>query len=206
MTEYNLIISGTIGAGKSTNLEKIVEYLRMQGHKVGVINEYLQIQSDGMQKLSDWVSGRINIQEFHDYIAECIRINLDIVHNMPIKVYHRSPFESAEIFCKDQYCYKHISQVMNELHDEYKIPYPNKDNVIVIDAKQSLDEIFTKIKAIIDDDLCNHIKDRIIYLRIDLETCIDRIKKRGRGVELVYPEAYLLSLIELYDSLYLFIK
>ena len=30
MTEYNLIISGTIGAGKSTNLEKIVEYSQIE--------------------------------------------------------------------------------------------------------------------------------------------------------------------------------
>ena len=204
--EYNLIISGTIGAGKSTLVDRISEYLRMKNLKVGVVNEYITSHWDGPRKLSDWITGRISLQEFEDYIAACMRMNIDKIKDIPIKVFDRTPFESSEIFCKDTYCYKHVAQLMKEIHEDYKIPYPCKDNVYVVNANEDIEHVFAKVKECVDKDLQNGIHDRIIYLRCNVEQSMERIKIRGREPELSYPHSYLLSLVELYDALYLFIQ
>ena len=202
VTDYRLVLSGTIGAGKSTILESIAQYLRIWGYRVGCVREFIDAHHDGARKLSDWITGRISLLQFQDYIAMCHVVDNERIIDCPIKIYERSPYESAEVFCKDNYCYRHVLDQANELHVQYKIPYPFKKSVKIIDANRPLTEVFDDVKNIVDDDLKNGVNERVIYLKTDVQHSIERIKERGRVSEQAYSEQYLQNLIDGYEEMY----
>lgn len=204
MSDYKLVISGTIGAGKSTMLDKIADYIRMKELKVGVVREYIDSHPEGSAKLSSWITGKISLKEFEDYIFDCQTIDNEKVKDFPIIVYERTPIECAKVFCESSYCYKHVFDQALELHEMYNIPKPTKDNVTRIDANVSLEEVLDKIKMIVDMDLETNTKERIIYLMIDIETSMRRIKERGRLDELSYSDGYLENLIDAYEEFFTF--
>lgn len=199
---YKLVLSGTIGAGKSSILQSIVQYLRIIGYKVGCVREFIDSYPEGGKKLSDWITGKISLVQFQDFITCCHLMENDKIIQCPIKVYERTPYESAQIFCLNTYCYRHVLDQANELHTEYKIPYPFKENCKVVDANGTLTDVFEAVREIVEDDLAHGVQERVIYLRINLETCIERIKARGRLSELAYSEGYLANLIDAYEDLF----
>ena len=204
MSDYKLVISGTVGAGKSTMLDKIADYIRMKELKVGVVREYIDSHPEGASMLSDWITGKISLKVFEDYISDCQTIDIEKVKDFPIIVYERTPYESAQVFCLGSFVYKHVLDQATELHEMYHIPKPNKENVTRIDANGTIEEVLEKIKMVIDMDLETNTKERIIYLVIDIDTSMRRIKERGRLSELSYSIGYLENLIDAYEELFTF--
>ena len=200
--DYRLVLSGTIGAGKSALLEKTAQYLRMKGNKVGCVREYIDAHKNGSKMLADWIQGKISLQEFQDFISICHVIDNEKIEMCPIKIYERSPYEGAVVFTKDTYCYRHVLDQANELHTQYGIPYPFPCDSVTIDANRPIDEVFEAVKEIVDKDLEQNVNKRVIYLKVTLETSVERIKARGRVTEESYNEGYLMNLIDAYEELF----
>lgn len=201
--EYKLVISGPIGAGKSTLLENIAQYLRMNDYRVGCVREFIDSHSEGSKKLSDWIQGKISLLEFQHYISDCHIMDNEKIKDCPIKVYERTPYECAMIFCNNTYCFKEVLEQANEVHQQYDIPFPNKKNQIIVDANRSADTVFETLIDIVDKDLEENITERYVYLKINVENCIARIKERGRVSELSYSEGYLQNIIDAYDDMFI---
>ena len=53
-----------------------------------------------------------------------------------------------------------------------------------------------------DKDLEQNVNKRVIYLKVTLETSVERIKARGRVTEESYNEGYLQNLIDAYEELF----
>ena len=201
--EYKLVISGPIGAGKSTLLESITQYLRMHDYKVGCVREFIDSHSDGSKKLADWISGKISLLDFQNYISDCHIMDNEKIKDCPVKVYERTPYESALIFCNSTYCFKEVMNQANEVHQQYGIPYPNKKNEIIIDANRSAETVFETLIDIVDKDLVENIEERYVYLMVNVETSMSRIKARGRVSELSYSEGYLQNIIDAYNDVFI---
>ena len=200
--DYRLVLSGTIGAGKSSILEKIAQYIRMKNVKVGCVREFIDGHKNGSKMLCDWIQGKISLKEFQDFISVCQVIDNEKIEMCPVKIYERCPYESAVVFTKDTYCYRHVLDQANELHVQYCIPYPHLSQTITIDANRSLEEVYEDVRQIVDKDLEEKIDKRVIFLKVNLQTSVDRIKARGRVSEESYNEGYLQNLIDAYEELF----
>ena len=201
---YNIIISGPIGAGKSTLITNIAKYYEQKGYDYGIIPEYIDGMEDGPQKLDDWISGKISLQEFQDYITASSDVLNKLVENKPFKIYERVPIEGAEIFSKDSEIYPRILNQANALHEKYSIPnmFHQAPYSMYINANQNEKSVFKRVKKIIEKDLKHNIPWRLIYLRVDPNTSSQRVLKRGRDYEMNYDSEYLQKIINRYEQLF----
>ena len=201
---YNLIITGPIGAGKTTLIKKIANYYKEKKHDFGVVPEYIDGMIDGPNKLHEWINGDISLEEFQQYINNSMDILNQKVNDKPFKIYERTPIECAEIFSKESDIYEKVLVQAWGLHMKYSIPhmFHCAPYSMYINANQNENRVFKRVKKIIEKDLKRNITWRLIYLRVDVDKSIMRVKRRGRKSEKSYHKEYLQFIIDRYEDLF----
>lgn len=198
---YTLAITGPIGAGKSSLIKNLKKKLNCS-----IIPEY--IDGDpifGLEMLKRFIDGKISSLTFQSYILDYyanIICNENNYEN--IVLLEKLPYDSVYCFgyvaFKNGNLTKQEFDVLVEKLQKINANFPNyKESLIVIESDTS-ENVLNKTLKIINEDIKNNIKHRVIYLRCNLETCKERIAIRNRSGEDNYPDNYLQQIIDFYEQ------
>ena len=214
MKGYKFSISGPISAGKSTLLQILYNLFIEFGFEVGILQEY--INSDptiGSELLGRFINGDTTNTTFQNYILDTYRKSYSKINkDANIIMMERVPDDSILIFAN--ITNRNKPEDMNELslyalynkmlqyNKECDFPSYLDDNTHIESFIGNIDDVLLSIIDIIVNDIKMGIKKRIIGLKVDVNTCIQRIKRRGRKEESNYDPNYLKQIIHAYDEIF----
>ncbi|EKE37533.1 hypothetical protein ENU1_193710 [Entamoeba nuttalli P19] len=194
--KQHFFIGGSIGTGKTTLVNLILEYMDFYSHTV-VIKEFINYDKGGEIKLHHLHNRLISNYEFQQYVLDCYekQLNSELYEEADFVLWVRHPIESLEIFCKnnDSLSVKERSQLdlrMKQMCRRYSIPNIRDKSVAVLNVDTSRLSIEIIQEAIINTYIhpaMLGIMERDLYVFLfcgDTDTQFKRIKKRGRTVEL----------------------
>ena len=201
MTTYTLVLSGPIGAGKTTILHMLADHLKSNKVCFAIVPEYLEGMKSGRHMLEAWTSGKITASEFNHYVMDSCAILNKQAKDYPIRILERAPFENASIFGKGEPAL--LLQATN-IHYRYNIPLITDETcpISILNANLDADQVFENVLDIVKQDLEQNVPGRIIYLRVSVETSKQRVVERGRKAEKSYTEDYLRSIVQKYEQLF----
>ena len=205
MQRYTLVISGPIGAGKSTMLKMLKYHFRKKRLNFAIVPEYLEGMKTGKAMLNEWTQGKITLSEFNHYVMDSIDILNKRASHSRIRIMERAPIENATIFAdKDE----NLLIQANNIHHKYNIPLVTDQHcpISILNANNEAERVFRDIVDVIDDDFSSDVPERVIYLRISAETSRNRVTDRGRKEEQAYSEDYLRSIVKKYEDLFFHTK
>ena len=200
--DYDIVVTGPIGAGKTTLVNKLIKYFKERNADLGIVHEYIDGMEDGAEMLSKWLGGEITHEAFQDYLIDAYDYLNYNVYDQSIRLFERTPVEGAVIFSQGTSVYEKTLNGSASLHDKYSIPDPRIDEPYIIDATRTIEEVFQAATKIIEDDLINQTRKRILYLRIDNDTGYKRVNKRSRDGEEAYSKEYLSLIIHRYEEMF----
>ena len=214
MKGYKFAISGPISAGKSTILQLFYMLCIKYGFEVGVLQEY--INSDptiGSELLGRFILGKTTNTTFQNYILDTYRDSYHkIKSDANIIMMERVPDDSILIFAN--ITNRNKPEDMNELslytlynkmlEYDKTCDFPSylDSDTHIESFIGNIDDVLLSIIDIIVNDIKTGIKKRIIGLKVDVNTCIQRIKRRGRKEESNYDPNYLNQIIRAYDEIF----
>lgn len=214
MKGYKFSVSGPISAGKSTLLEKLYMLFIKYEFNVGILQEY--INSDptiGSELLSRFIAGQTTNSTFQNYILDTYKnsyAKIDTDSN--IIMMERVPDDSILIFAnitnknkpEDMYELTLYSLYEKMLKYDKLCDFPSYlDNDTHIESFiGNIDDIILSVIDTIANDIERGINKRIIGLKVDVNICISRIKRRGRKEESNYDPNYLNQIIHAYDEIF----
>lgn len=213
--DYRCCITGAIGVGKSCAYEAVAKTLDAEyKDKFRAIREY--IDADGIQETSKhllnlYLRGQLSDACFQNYI-QSYYVNELLTNYKPgqIILMERSMSDSVAIFCN-------IANRKNKLSDvDLALMYNNCINcdcvndfpnyfiknfeVSVIKTEDKL-QTYNDIMKVIESDIKDGIKNRVICLSNDAETCFDRVIERSRSCE-SYSFEDIENNVNYYENLY----
>ena len=200
--EYDLVITGPIGAGKTTLVNKLIKYFDEKETNLGLVHEFIDGMDNGPEMLAKWLGGEITHENFQDYLIESYDYLNYKVYDHGIRLFERTPVEGAVIFSQGTSVYQKTLNGTAQLHEKYTIPDPRVEDPAIINATQTVEEIFQNATKIIEEDLINQTRRRILYLRIDSDTGYNRVNKRSREGEEAYSKEYLSLIIHRYEEMF----
>jgi len=214
MKGYKFSVSGPISAGKSTLLEKLYMLFIKYEFNVGILQEY--INSDptiGSELLSRFIAGQTTNSTFQNYILDTYKNSYTKIDtNSNIIMMERVPDDSILIFAnitnknkpEDMYELTLYSLYEKMLKYDKLCDFPSYlDNDTHIESFiGNIDDIILSVIDTIANDIETGINKRIIGLKVDVNICISRIKRRGRKEESNYDPNYLSQIIHAYDEIF----
>lgn len=213
--DYIIVITGPIGVGKTTTYNKVCQELSQTHANVKQVREYI----DGKDQLvSQFLLGKYLQKELSDacfqnyiqsyYVNELTPEKL----SGKIVLMERCMSDSVGIFCNIANKKGNLSNLDftimfdNCISEDVKVQAPNyfKKNfeLSVIRTDESADKACKQIINIIEDDLANGIKRRVIGLTNTVDVCYDRMYNRARTAEDAYRREDIENNCRAYDRLY----
>ena len=203
---YQLDITGPIGVGKSTIIESIKSHFENVIH----IPEYINGDKNGIVMLNKFINKEITIFEFQKYILDYYKDYKINLRNNSICIYERIPDDSIFVFSNYQYKIGTIDKI--KMYDLYAyaqyinsiknaINYRTNNINCSVVKNDDYEKCINEIISIVENDIKNNIRNRIIILDIDFNTTIERINKRSREGENNYDVKYLKDIYIIYKNL-----
>ncbi len=208
--DYKLVITGGIGAGKSTACQLIKELFEMHGIPINTIREYINYDPNGQQVLADFISGKISNFMFQNYILDTYKLQCAENRRNGITIIERPPEDS--IACFANITYSNTNELVFEQLEKLWSKVKNIVDVNDLPSYNDFDETQTvglvsrdlfktinDIISIIDSDLAEGVSKRIVVLVVkDVKQTKNRIAKRGRECESSYSDEYLNTINNFY--------
>lgn len=216
--DYNLVITGTVGSGKTTMLESISALFEKFSKPTINFPEYLHTMNGELsgELLKKKLESDISSLTFQSYILDMWEKTL--YHNYKeegIKLYERCVDDSVICFCNlDHYNERLTLMEFISLFDKMKKTienYPNipsyfhDTNFIKIKSK-SLNENLMEIIDIISSDIASGIKHRIVGIEVTDNQSFERIKDRNRDGENSYDIQSIMLFNDHYNKLFTFLS
>lgn len=202
--KYNLVITGTIGAGKSTLCNLLETMFRINNITHTCYPEYLANDSLACELLAKRLSNKVSAVTFQNYILDYWKNALQ-KSNKGISIYERCVEDSVISFCNmanlngdltDQELLS-LFERAREITVKYNGPsYFGTSEFIEIESTNSMN-VALEILKIIQDDISNGIINRVIGLSVTDEVSFERVINRNRE-----GESYSMSTIQKYNSQY----
>ena len=216
---YQFVVTGAIGSGKSTILEILNQLFLKYNFKVHTVPEYLGIDLElGNKLLERKIQNNISNTTFQNYIMDQYKNRLESNSKYPcdICLYERLPDDSI-------LCFSNISNYdkidltnfdlfvldkrMKALNEKFNIPtYRNEISHFEEFTLTELGPLIETILELIKKDIENNITHRIVGLNVSTNITINRIKKRNRKGEEGYTYEYLDRIVNYYKRLYAIMK
>lgn len=206
-----LIITGGVGVGKSTTIDKVCTKLKESGVSFKIVPEYIDGDEFGPSMLDKFIDKTITSFEFQDYILNYFDDYLSKLDadNNEVLIFERLPDDSVS-------CFANIALKNGVLTmEEFRILF---NKCVYLDKKYNLPSYFTNFsnnnilirKTYRTDDnieeiintLHESIRDKkniLVGLYNDDEECLNRIHKRNRESEV---KAYTIDVIKRFNIYY----
>ena len=194
-----MIITGPIGAGKSSVCRKI-----MEKEDYGYIPEYIE-EEGGEDMLGRYKEKKISDSVFQRYILDHFERKLMEIKRERVLI-ERSPEEGAVIFFvrtrENEEDYERLVERAHNIQDRYMINAKSRGSrVVQIDtSKKSIEEVASLILDYIKANKRDEKEGFIFYLKADKRVCLQRIKNRGRSAEKDLSEDFLEILMKKYED------
>ncbi|GAB1219342.1 hypothetical protein ENUP19_0131G0004 [Entamoeba nuttalli] len=181
-----IIISGSIGVGKTTTIQALIEYFNKEN--VGIIEEYIDYSPRiGKMLISDVGNGIERNYTLQKFILQCYEEQLKNNKNKKVIIIERHPREAIEVFCEidKTMTEEEREEIRNKIYlieKEYQLEY-NKFNTYCISTDYTTPNdiarnIFTEwVKRENIENESFHV-----FLYANEENQKKRIIKRNRGV------------------------
>lgn len=185
--EYQFIfISGTIGAGKSTTIDKLLD---VYDNKPVLIKEYIDYDPKGSDKLNDFLMGKIPPFDFQKYVIDCaFKQFIDFINDVNKKsnmvIWERHPLETL-IFASQKLTLQELEQLYNyvfNLCQTLGVPLPTECTFVNIKKKNQLNNEPTTLERVCDKifDLQKTSMNLLIHLNVEDKEQTKYLLKRGR--------------------------
>ena len=164
MKKY-IAIAGNMGVGKTSMVQFLCNTYDLEAvYEPFMNNPYL---TDFYKDMKEWA--------FHSqlyFLTHKFRLHMELSQKPKTVIQDRSIYEDAEIFCRNLYLRKQMSE---------------RDF-------QTYMELYNSMKAVLQPP------DLMIYLRCSVRTIRKRIRQRGRASEKQVPIQYIRNLNKLYEE------
>ena len=222
VARYICVITGAIGAGKTTVFKKINEILK-ERYKNDVLSipEYIDSPDNSelyRRNLDAYLHGGLNDQTFQNMIQFYYEQALNpVAFTDKIVIMERSMSDSISIFCNLAFHRGRLDITnFSLLHGVCLIKdrAVNCPNFFIgnfefskIDSTLSESLVADQILKIIESDLENGVNNRVFGLDCHFSVCKDRIDKRSRIDEAsIYDHTYTALNTSMYSNLYNFLE
>lgn len=208
LIDYNLVITGTVGSGKSTRCEALYHIFSLCDIKINTYPEYISIDDDmSKNMLKKKIDGDISSNTFQSYILDSWEKLLSSNNEPGLNLYERCIDDSFVCFCNIANKDNTISELqllslferLLKINNKYKVPSYFDKNIHFTEIQSN--DVNFNIKQIVDimiSDIKSNIKKRIIGLSISDFNSKERIKQRSRDAE----DNYTMDVIRLFNSHY----
>ena len=207
---YNVVISGCIGAGKSTCLDMMAYLLEQTGKPVNSLPEFVNMHL-GIDILKERIEDKISCLTFQSFILD--RYLQNELSKNKINLLERLPDESVLCFCLENFISGQITEdelnvlwkKAGRIDKEKEFPSYREKHVVTIIEKTDINEILQEIGKNMRRDIKHHASKEplthIFMLRIDSELSIQRVLFRDRDGEKYYTPEYITRICEIYNRL-----
>ena len=214
--DYKLVITGSIGCGKSSICELLKIVLeKISNYNIVCYPEYIIADNKkALQMLNDRINNKISPFIFQNYILDVweslFKSNEQKKNNKSISIFERTPQDSVECFgyidrSENKLTQQEFDSLLdrcNDLYFKYSFPLisPNVRKLIIINSYATMmNDIINRILSIISKDIRQGIRNRIVYIHSDVFTAHNRIQCRARRGE----EKYSIDTLSKYHKRYL---
>lgn len=209
ISNYNLCISGTIGAGKST----IIKILKDNITNVKPFPEFIEFhKATSLDLLEMKLNGDIDPLTHQSYILDVWKYYIKNHYDPSnFNLFERCVDDSVDIFCKLD---KDLRKIMSD--KEFELLSDKRDNIneefqfvsikntplkIINNNNKSVDDIMVEILDTIIDDHKNNVRSRIIYIQITGDESYERLQRRY-VVDKKYSKEELNEYVKYYDDMF----
>lgn len=214
---YNLILTGSVGVGKSTLSQLIYEcFQQLKIENIQVYPEYIQYKYNndniGNTILDLRKQGIIDTETLQHFVLDIWNYQLEknnFVQENTINILERLPDDAIYCFSKEAYeqgiispeSYFNLCIKYQNIIKKYNVP-TFKDCKLIVVENDNLIITLNEILNIIEDDFKHGIKNRIIGLKTDEKKYIQRIIQRGRISEIETDVSIFKRYNKFYDNMY----
>ena len=216
---YNLVITGSIGVGKST-ISQILSIILKDICLVNTYPEYISVNYKnrpiGQDIFDMFMNKKISAATFQNFIIDMWIMMFkenkydELGDKLTINVFERLPHDAVYCFAREQvgksmteYEFQTIVDKYDDLVDALDIPVYENCNLQKVSNDSQIPDTIIKILNIILSDLkCDVETTRVIGLMISEDKYKQRIQQRGRESEEKYEDTTLSHYDEYYKMLY----
>jgi thymidylate kinase len=208
---YQLLIVGTVGAGKTTICNYLSEIFKELNIKYNLIPEFASSEL-GMEILKGKLSGKLSAYTLQHYVLDFWNNYVVCDKKNEIYIYDRCPDDSVLCFCNIWNKQGIISDIgMMNLYQRAKDMseyFPNYDGTYEFTemVNSDFDSTVSDIIDIIYSDKINMNHKRIIGLSVTDDESWERIQERNRDGESAYDMKDVVQFNKHYRKLYKYIN
>ena len=226
INRYNLVITGSIGAGKSTISQIMTYILKNYCKNTNIYPEYISTYFNnrpiGQDIFDMYMNHEITSSTFQNFILDIWRTLFEknnysfMTKEFTINIFERLPHDAVFCFSREQVGktmtdeeYDIILQKYNQMKQDMNIPTYNTCKFKKICNDSNIIDVVVEILNIISGDLISDFDydlTRVIGLQISNEKYKQRIQQRGRESEEKYCDYILEHYNEYYNELYKIIQ
>ena len=211
LNNTKLIITGGVGVGKSTTIDKICSRLKEIGIKYHIVPEYIDGDINGPCMLDKFIDHTITSYEFQDYILDYFDDYLSKMKTQDdeVLVFERLPDDSVSCFANialknNELSMEEFRKLFNKcvyLDKKYNLPsyFTNfSKNVILIRKTYRTDDNIEEILHTLQNSI-HEKKNILVGLWNDDIECLNRIHHRNRESEV---KAYTIDVVKRFNTYY----
>lgn len=214
LDDYSLVITGTVGAGKSTRCEALNHVFTSAGIPTTIYPEYITVDNAISQRmLEKKMNKEISSNTLQSFILDnWEKLLINSSEKRGLSIYERCVDDSFVCFCNIENKNNAITENellslferLKKMDKKYNVPSYFDENIHF--TRIDSNDINFNIKQIVEiviSDVNAGVKSRIIGLEISDFNSAERIKKRSRGGETGgYSKKAISVLTSHYEKLY----